>query len=148
MDSIVVDALWALLYGVTAGRLGRRNGPKSAERRLKTFRGGGWVMIPLILLATTVKTSKRGAASVEVTGRSSFEVRVTGHGPNAFKLGWWKESQLGAFEEFIRRGQLQVTTLDDGFDEITTHDLNGNLAHLRAQRSDFVILREACSPAG
>ena len=148
MDSIIVDGLWALLSGVTAGRLGRRNGPKSAERRLKVFRGGGWVMIPLILIDTRVKAAKHGAASVEVTGRSSFEVRVAGHGPNALKLGWWKESQLGAFEEFIRRGQLQVTPLDDGFEEITTHDLNGNLAHLRAQRSDFVILREACSPAG
>jgi hypothetical protein len=103
-------------------------------------------MIPLILLVTTVKTSKHGAASVEVTGRRSFGVRVDG--PNALKLGWWKESQLGAFDEFIRRGQLQVTPLDNGFEEITTHDLNGNLAHLRAQSSDFVILREACPPAG
>ena len=46
MDSIIADLFWALLYGVTAGRLGRRNGPKSAERRLKAFRGGGWAMIP------------------------------------------------------------------------------------------------------
>jgi hypothetical protein len=83
MDSIIVDGLSALLSGVTAGRLGRRNGPKSAERRLQAFRGGGWVMIPLTLIDTTVKTAKHGAASVEVTGRSSFEVRVAGHGPNA-----------------------------------------------------------------
>ena len=75
-------------------------------------------------------------------------MRVAGHGPNSVTLGWWKESELGAFEEFIRRGQVQVTPLDDGFEEITTHDLNGNLAHLRAQHSDLVILREACSPAG
>jgi hypothetical protein len=147
MDSIIADGLWALLYGVTAGRLGRRNGPKSAERRLRVFRDGGWVMIPLILIDTRVKTSKHGAASVEVARRRSFEVRVAGHGPNSVTLGWWKESQLGAFEEFIRRGQLQVTPPDGGLDEITTHDVNGNLAHLRAQHSDFVILREACSPA-
>jgi hypothetical protein len=145
MDSIIADGLWALLYGVTAGRLGRRNGPKSAERRLKVFRDGGWVMIPLILIDTRVKALKHGAASVDVTRRSSFGVRVAGYGPNAVTLGWWKESQLGAFDEFIRRAQLQVTTLDNGLEEITTHDVKGSLAHLRAQPSDFVILREVCS---
>jgi len=102
-------------------------------------------MIPLVLVDTRVKTSKHGAASVEVTGRRSFEVRVDGHGPNRLMLGWWKESQLGAFDEFIRRAQLQVTTLDNGLEEITTHDLKGKLAHLRAQHSDFVILQEVCS---
>ena len=145
MDSIIGDLFWGLLSGVTIGRLGRRNGPRSAERRLKNFREGGWVMIPLVLVDTRVKTSKHGAASVEVTGRSSFGVRVDGHGLNRLKLGWWKESQLGAFDEFIRRAQLQVTTLDNGLEEITTHDVKGNLAHLRAQHSDFVILREVCS---
>jgi hypothetical protein len=145
MGSIIGDLFWGLLSGVTIGRLGRRNGPRSAERRLKDFREGGWVMIPLVLVDTRVKTSKHGAASVEVTGRSSFGVRVDGHGLNRLKLGWWKESQLGAFEEFIRRAQLQVTALDNGLEEITTHDVKGNLAHLRAQHSDFVILREACS---
>jgi hypothetical protein len=61
------------------------------------------------------------------------------------KLGWWKESQLGAFDEFIRRAQPQVTTLDNGLEEITTQDVKGSLAHLLAQHSDFVILREVCS---
>ena len=145
MDSIIGDLFWGLLTGVTIGRVRRRNGPKSAEQRLKNFRDGGWVMIPLVLVDTRVKTSKHGAASVEVTGRRSFGVRVDGHGLNRLKLGWWKESQLGAFEEFIRRAQLQVTTLDNGLEEITTHDLKGKLAHLRAQRSDLVILREVCS---
>jgi hypothetical protein len=145
MDSIIGNLCWGLLYGVTAGRLRRRNGPKSAERRLKNFREGGWVMIPLVLVDTRVKTSQHGAASVEVTGRRSFEVRVDGHGLNRLKLGWWKESQLGAFDEFIRRAQVQVTTLDNGLEEITTHDLKGKLAHLRAQHSDFVILQEVCS---
>jgi hypothetical protein len=41
-----------------------------------------------------------------------------------------------------------VTDPRNGFVEIITHDLNGNLAHLLAQRADFVILREACPPAG
>jgi len=145
MGPIVGDLFWGLLSGVTIGRLGRRSGPRPAERRLKNFREGGWVMIPLVLVDTRVKTSKHGGASVEVTGRSSFEVRVDGYGLNRLKLGWWKESQLGAFEEFIRRAQLQVTPLDNGLEEITTHDLKGKLAHLRAQHSDFVILREVCS---
>lgn len=102
-------------------------------------------MIPLILVDTKVKATKRGAASVEVTGRSSFEVRVDGHVPHGLKLGWWNDSQFGAFEEFIRRGQLQTTTLENGFEELTTHDVKGRLAHLRAQHSDFVILQEVCS---
>lgn len=102
-------------------------------------------MIPLILVDTKVKTTKRGTVSVEVMGRSSFEVRVDGHVPHGLKLGWWDDLHLGAFEEFIRRGQLQLTTLEDGLEEITTHDVKGRLAHLRAQHSDFVILREVCA---
>lgn len=102
-------------------------------------------MIPLTVIQTISKTSRHETVSVEEARRRSFEVRVDGSAPHRLKLGWWDDSQLGIFEEFICRGQTQVIELGRGLEEFISNDVEGRPARLRAQHSDLVILREVCS---
>jgi hypothetical protein len=83
---------------VFVGRALAPKGPASAERRLRRFRDGGWVMIPLTLKRAKVTTTTHGAVSAEVTWRRGFGVRVDGRAPHRLKLGWWDEAELGDFK--------------------------------------------------